>query len=125
MSHLHIPDGVIDPIWLILGYILTGLVIFICINKIRKRNEEGKMALLGVMGAVMLLAMSVPLGFIPFHINLTALSGIILGPNYGFLAAFIVNLILAFLGHGGITVVGLNTLIVGSEAFLDGCFIIF
>ena len=60
MSHLHIPDGVIDPIWLILGYILTGLVIFICINKIRKRNEEGKMALLGVMGAVMLLAMSVP-----------------------------------------------------------------
>ncbi len=122
MSHLHIPDGVIDPIWLILGYILTGLVIFICINNIRKRNEEGKMALLGVMGAVMLLTMSIPLGFIPFHINLTAFSGIILGPNFGFLAVFIVNLILAFLGHGGITVVGLNTLIVGSEALFGWLF---
>ncbi|HHY13702.1 MAG TPA: hypothetical protein GX526_03570 [Thermoanaerobacterales bacterium] len=62
--------------------------------------------------------MSIPLVFLPFHLSLTALAGIILGPYFGFLAAFIVNLILAFFGHGGITIVGLNTLIIGSEAIL-------
>ncbi len=41
-----------------------------------------------------------------------------IGPALGFVAAFIANLILALMGHGGITVIGLNTLLLGSEAVL-------
>jgi cobalt/nickel transport system permease protein len=50
------------------------------------------------------------------------LGGIILGPAAGFLAAFVVNVILALFGHGGVTVAGLNTLIVGAECVLGYAF---
>ena len=66
----------------------------------------------------MLVGMSTEFVPIAYHINLTVLAGIIVGPAMGFLAAFIVDLILALFGHGGITVVGLNTLIVGAECAL-------
>jgi cobalt/nickel transport system permease protein len=38
------------------------------------------------------------------------------------MAAFIVNLILALLGHGGITVLGLNSLLLGAESMLGHTF---
>ena len=53
-----------------------------------------------------------------YHINLSVVTGILIGPSLGFVAAFIANLILALMGHGGITVIGLNTLLLGSEAVL-------
>jgi len=66
----------------------------------------------------MLVGMSTEFVPIAYHANLTVLAGIIVGPAMGFLAAFIVDLILALLGHGGITVVGLNTIIIGAECVL-------
>ena len=41
-----------------------------------------------------------------------------LGPALSFVSVFVVNLILALLGHGGITAVGINTLTIGIEAAL-------
>jgi cobalt/nickel transport system permease protein len=66
----------------------------------------------------MLVAMSLEILPLAYHINLSVVAGILLGPALGFLAAFIANLILALMGHGGITVIGLNTLLLGSEAVL-------
>ena len=37
------------------------------------------------------------------------------GSWLGLLAAFIVEVVLALLGHGGVTVIGLNTLMIGGE----------
>lgn len=37
MSHLHIPDGVISPIWWILGYVFTFLILALLL----KKNEGG------------------------------------------------------------------------------------
>ncbi len=80
-------------------------------------GEPGRqLPLLGVMAAVMLVGMSTEIVPIGYHVNLSVLAGIVLGPALGFLAAFIVNVILALFGHGGITVVGLNSLVVGAEA---------
>ena len=70
------------------------------------------------MAALMLVGMTVEIVPIAYHLNLAVMAGIVLGPVLGFLAAFIVNLMLAFFGHGGITVVGLNTLVVAMEAVL-------
>jgi cobalt/nickel transport system permease protein len=53
--------------------------------------------------------------FLAYHVNLSVVAGILLRPSLGFLAAFITNLMLAFSGQG-ITVIGLNTLLLGSEA---------
>jgi len=79
-----------------------------------------KIPKIAMMAAVMLITMSVPLGFIPFHMNFAALAGIILGPAISFVSIFVVNFVLALLGHGGITVVGINTVFIGAEAVLGG-----
>ena len=50
--------------------------------------------------------------------NFAALAGMMLGPALSFVSVFVVNLILALLGHGGITAVGINTLTIGIEAAL-------
>ncbi len=117
MSHLHIPDGVM-PLWIIAaGWALTAALLALAVRTTRQ-GEERRLPLLGVMAALMLVGMSLELVPIGYHINLTVIAGIVLGPALGFIAAFLVNLILAFFGHGGITVVGLNTLVIGAEMAL-------
>jgi cobalt/nickel transport system permease protein len=84
-------------------------------------DMKKKIPLLGALAAAMLVGMSIPI--LPgYHINLSVISGILMGPSLGFVAAFIANLILVFIGHGGITVIGLNTLLLGSEAVLGHTF---
>jgi cobalt/nickel transport system permease protein len=118
LSHIHIPDGVL-PIWLVTaGWALTVALLALVSWRLRRGDTGRQLPLLGVMAAVMLVGMSTEIAPIAYHTNLSVLAGIVLGPLLGFLAAFIVNLILALFGHGGITVVGLNTLVVGTEAAL-------
>ncbi|MFZ3171384.1 MAG: energy-coupling factor ABC transporter permease [Carboxydocellales bacterium] len=118
MSHIHIPDGVIPPVWLLLGFVLTGLGIAVALFMLKSRNSKEMVPKLGVVCALVLLAMSIPLGPIPAHLNLTVFMGIILGPWLGFIAALIINLLLGFAGHGGLSVVGINTLLIGLETTL-------
>ncbi len=120
MSHLHIPDGVIPIGWLAIGYLLTALILAVALWRVRGEEASRRLPRLGIVAALMLVGMSVEIGIIGYHINLSVLAGILLGPWLGFVAAFMVNLILALFGHGGITVVGLNTLIVGSETIIGG-----
>lgn len=117
MSHLHIPDGVLAPIWLVLGFVLTfGLVMFAVYRASRQDNLS--ISRIGAVSAFMLLAMSVPLGFLPVHLNLAVLAGIVLGPWQGVIAIFVVNFLLALIGHGGMTVLGINTLVISGEMLL-------
>ena len=118
MSHIHIPDGIL-PLWLVAaGWALTLALLYLSARRLSGPEARRKIPLLGVMAAVMLVGMSTEFVPIAYHVNLAVLAGIIVGPAMGFLAAFIVDLILALFGHGGITVVGLNTLIIGAECAL-------
>jgi cobalt/nickel transport system permease protein len=81
----------------------------------RKDELTKRLPLLGMMAAVMVLGASVEIIPIAYHVNLTVMSGILLGPSLIFLATFVVNVILALFGHGGITVIGLNTLVLSIE----------
>jgi cobalt/nickel transport system permease protein len=118
MTHMHIPDGIL-PVWLWLsGLFLMALALSISVVSLRSMDAKKKIPLLGAVSAVMLVAMSLEILPIAYHINLSVVAGILLGPALGFVAAFITNLILALMGHGGITVVGLNTLLLGAEAVL-------
>lgn len=115
---MHIPDGVL-PVWLwISGFIVMAAAAGFCLFRLRTIDLKKKIPLLGAVSAAMLVAMSLEILPIAYHINLTVVAGILLGPALGFLAAIITNLILALMGHGGITVIGLNTLLLGSEAVL-------
>ncbi len=75
-----------------------------------------KLSTLAVVTALMILGMSFPIVPIMYHLNLTVLAGIMLGPALAVLAVFLSNLILAFFVHGGLTVIGLNSLILAFEA---------
>ena len=118
MSHIHLPDGIL-PVWLWLaGVIIVFLYMFIAGRSFKTDGLNKKIPLIGVFAAFMLIAMSIEIVPLAYHINLAVLTGIVLGPLYSVVSILIVNLILAFLGHGGITTVGLNTITVSVEAIV-------
>ena len=119
MSHLHFPDGVL-PLWLVgAGIGFTVLLLALSLSKLKGEGDlPRKTSTVAVMSALIIVVMSIPLGFIHYHINLTVLVGLLVGPWLGFLAVFVVNILLSLIGHGGVTVIGLNSLVLGSEIFL-------
>ncbi len=84
------------------------------LGALRIRSEGRKTVLVGLLAGLSFVFMQVPIGHA--HVNLTGLIGILLGPWSSAVAVFIVNLACALVGHGGITIVGLNTLINWGEA---------
>lgn len=118
MSHLHIPDGIL-PGWLIIaGWLLTAVILAFSIYRTRHTELKRKIPLIGIISALMIVCMTIPIVPITYHLNLSVIAGIILGPAVAFISIFIVDFIIAMFGHGGITVVGLNTVVVGAEAFI-------
>ncbi len=122
MTHMHIPDGIL-PVWLwVAGLVIMSLVLGFSLFRLRTIDVKKKIPLLGAVSAAMLVAMSLEILPLAYHVNLSVVAGILLGPALGFQAAFITNLMLALVGHGGITVIGLNTLLLGLEAILGHTF---
>ena len=115
MSHIHLPDGIL-PTWLWVSGFVAAIMVWVIFFRLIKREDLGKrLPLLGMMAAAMVLGASVEVIPPVYHINLIVISAILLGPSLIFLATFVVNVILALFGHGGITVIGLNTLILSIE----------
>jgi cobalt/nickel transport system permease protein len=122
MSHIHLPDGVL-PLWLWVSGFIVALLVGAILSRFMKREDLTKrLPLLGMMAAAMVLGASVEIVPIAYHVNLTVISGILLGPSFIFLATFVVNVILALFGHGGVTVIGLNTLTLSIEGIFGYVF---
>jgi len=114
MSHLHIPDGLL-PVWLwVSGIVLAAAIVMLAIAMLRGMDLRRKVPMLGMMSAMMLVGMNIEIA--PYHVNLSVITGILLGPWMSVIAALIVNVLMSLVGHGGVTVVGLNTLVISSEA---------
>jgi cobalt/nickel transport system permease protein len=118
MSHMHIPDGVL-PVWIITaGWIATALILAFCIRRVGGIDLKRKIPLIGIISALMIVGMTLEIVPIGYHVNLSVIAGIVLGPALAFISVFMVDLIISMFGHGGVTVVGLNTLVIGAEAVL-------
>jgi cobalt/nickel transport system permease protein len=92
---MHIPDGVL-PVWIVTaGWIATAVILAFCIRRVGGIDLKRKIPLIGIISAL-----------------------IVLGPALAFISVFIVDLLISMFGHGGVTVVGLNTIIIGAEAVL-------
>ena len=104
------------PVWLwAAGYLLTFLLIGALWRGGKATAEPRKFALLGIFAAMMILVAMIEVPPVSYHFNLSVVTGIILGPRLSVLAALMVNVILSLIGHGGITVIGLNTLVLSTE----------
>jgi cobalt/nickel transport system permease protein len=116
MSHLHIPDGVLPPLLWAPGLLLALALLLLAVRSTR-RESPLKIAFQGALGGLMLAVMSIPLPIFAFEYCLTLAGpvGVLLGPAAGFQVAFVVCVILALLGQGGLTVVGLNALVLGAS----------
>ncbi len=115
VSHIHIPDGVLPPWLWVTGWVVALALVTVASRASERADVRRKVPLLGAISALMLVAMSSEVVPIAYHINLTVVAGVLLGPVLSVVAAFVVEILLAMLGHGGVTVLGLNTLIVIAE----------
>ncbi|MDD4792174.1 MAG: energy-coupling factor ABC transporter permease [Firmicutes bacterium] len=118
MSHLHIPDGVLPLPWILVGFAVTAILLLISVFWVKRQDRTRTVPRIAILSAIMMLAMSLPIPVLHYHVNLTVLVGMMAGPAEGFIAGFIANLVLGLVAHGGITVIGLNTLITGLEIAL-------
>ncbi len=117
VSHLHVPDGLLNIYW-VMGSLAVCLALsFIAARSMGKQGPKA-VARLAFAIAFMVVVMSVPFGFLPIHLNLAAFIGAMLGGAFCYLAAFAASIVLALFGHGGLTTIGLNTLILGLEGLL-------
>ncbi len=99
------------------GFLAMAPLLYLSIQNMERNVDKARaLSRLAAMSAVMLVAMSIEL--VVTHVNLSVLSGIVLGPYSAFLAVLVANLTLALAGHGGITVIGLNTIVVSTETTL-------
>lgn len=110
---MHIPDGFLDMNIAIIYYILTAIVIGICIYKINKGGiDEKRVPIAGLVAAgifaAQMLNWPIP-GGTSAHFVGGAVAAIILGPFLGCIAMVSVVTIQALLfGDGGITALGTN-----------------
>ncbi len=116
--HLHIPDGVLPP--LVWAPALIVSLVLLVVSARTRRGTRQRVAYQGALGALTLAAMAIeiPLGPLEYHLTLVGPIGVLLGAAGAFEVMFVVNAILALLGHGGFTVVGLNALVLGAGAAL-------
>jgi cobalt/nickel transport system permease protein len=106
------------PWWLWVPGLLITIILLVVVSRRHRADGAERMALLATMSGLMLAAMALPLGPLGYHLSLAPVVGMLLGSGLAFVAAAVVNVMLALFGHGGITVIGLNVLILGTAAAL-------
>jgi cobalt/nickel transport system permease protein len=115
---MHIPDGVLRPEVLAGGWILTaGGLAYGCY---RYRPEDIPRTSLLTAAFACASSIHVPIGPIPVHLVLNGLLGVFLG-RQAVVAIFIgLGLQAIMIHHGGITSLGVNTVMIGFPAVILG-----
>lgn len=116
---MHIADGLLPAPICLGGYALTGLTVWRSLRQIRRdRNPAQGMARAALLTAAFFVASGIHIPIPPasVHLVLNGLVGIVLGP-YAFLAVLVGLMFQAVMfGHGGLTTLGVNALIMGWPA---------
>jgi cobalt/nickel transport system permease protein len=118
MTHVMVPDGVL-PWWLsAAGWVLAVALLAFAMWRLRGVPAARTVPLVGIMTALMVVIMSFELVPIGYELHFTVLTGIVIGPWYGAISAFIFNVLRALLGDGAFTNIGLNTVVTWIEIAL-------
>jgi len=113
---MHISEGILTtPVWLA-GYAGTAVLAAVTMRKL----DMEEVPKISVITSVFFIAslIKVPLGPASIHLILNGLVGVVLG--WRAFAAIMLGIILQAIifGHGGITVIGINSLMLGGGALI-------
>jgi cobalt/nickel transport system permease protein len=117
MAHLHVPDGMLPGLLWLPAWVLAVVLLILTARSDEVRHPR-QVAYRGALGALALgaMALEIPLGPLEYHVTLLGPLGALLGPAAAFQVVFVASAMLAFVGHGGFTVIGLNALLLGAGA---------
>jgi len=121
---MHIPDGFLTWQWIIIWYLIAA--VFIAIGSIiivKKRKENPAiMSIIALMGAAVFIisVWHIPVGISSAHPTGTGLASIVIGPFATVVVTVIALFFQVFLGHGGITSLGANTVSMGVVGAFSG-----
>jgi ABC-type Co2+ transport system permease subunit len=122
MTHIMVPDGVF-PWWLsAAGWVAALTILLAATYRLRAVATTRMVPLVAVMTALMAVVMSVELVPLGYELHLTVLTGIVIGPWFGAIAALLFNVLRALVGDGAFTNIGLNTLVTWLELTLGALF---
>ena len=119
---MHVPDGIF-PLWfLILMYIISGLMLFLSVKMINKRFDDKLVPYMGVLAAVIFAAQLVNFPIPPSsgHLVGSTMLAVMLGPWAGMLIIALVLFVQALSGDGGILTYGVNFFNMGIFSCLVG-----
>ena len=113
---MHISDGVLStPIW-VGSYIISGTIVAVTTRKIQSEDIPKTAIMTSAFFVASLI--HVPIGPTSVHLILNGLIGVLLGP-LAFISIFLGLTLQAILfQHGGITTIGVNSIMMGIPALL-------
>ncbi len=128
---MHITEGILPPKWVVFWFML--IIPFVVIGtfnlKRKKRDVQGFLPLVGLVGAAVFVFSCFPIpvvglnGMATAHPAGTGMSAILLGPFVSVVIAGIALFIQAlFLAHGGLTTLGVNIFSMGVLGSFSGYF---
>ncbi|RMH66966.1 MAG: cobalt transporter CbiM [Cyanobacteria bacterium J003] len=119
---MHIPDGLVPPLWCGLGYAVSGGLLWGACRRLQRATVDTLAIVprLALLTAAFFTASAVYIPVPPASVHPLFLGslGVLLGE--GAMIAVVVGLFLqaVMFGHGGLTTLGLNALIMGIPALL-------
>ncbi len=120
---MHIPDGILPAPVCIAGYAIAGGITWVALKRIHKTSDpQVEVPKASLLAAAFFVgsAISLPIPPVSVHPLLNGLLGMVLG-WYAWPAILIGLLLQAILlGHGGLTTLGVNVVMVGVPALLAG-----
>ncbi|MFW9896784.1 MAG: energy-coupling factor ABC transporter permease [Candidatus Thorarchaeota archaeon] len=128
---MHLPDGLLNPIVIIVLWIVVILIMilgFFRISKIFENEDSDKLVpYIGVLAAIIFAFQFVNypiIGGTSGHLIGGTLVAIILGPWASIIVLFLILFIQSLFGDGGITAIGANTFNMGIIGGVFGFFIV-
>lgn len=118
---MHVPDGILPISYTVTGFAITAAIAGYCLHRVRKRPDpRSDVPSAAMLTTVFFVAslVQIPLPPVSVHLMLSGLMGVVLG-WYAFPAILVGLFFQAIMfGHGGLTTLGVNGIILGSPALV-------
>lgn len=115
---LHIADGILEPVWLVGGFLLAGALAFL--GTIRLREEKIPQIALLTAAFFVVSLIHIRIGPTSAHLLLNGLLGVILGRHVALAIPIGLCLQAILIAHGGFSTLGVNSCVMVIPALLVG-----